>query len=480
MGIQVTFLDQTGAKSVKASIAATVQVKTMIPMIIAKMLLPATAPDGQPMSYSLDWKEGGKRLKEDDTLPLAGVMSGDHLIVYPEIVAGMDTMEFRRIIEVLDQDVERARHLSEQRERSQKLEQKKLLLLHWEDGIITRKSELEKYGGTPSLDLAAKLLEIRSELADVLRQLTQGLDPDPEPEAPAVLAPEGRQALSELIGSVNSSVNMLEWPYEERLAQLRIWAATWRLITIQAGEAVVGKEAIFRAAYAAICNARDNAAPGTRLDALNPHATPSAAVWESAIRNHKEALAQLVSDRTTKERAANVCDDAVAELSAFIGAITPSSEEELRSFRHLVRKAASFSTARPEVAFLCRKYEEVLGSEFAFLFGDDEEKEPEEQASKRITPLQIVQRICRRMKSKAMIGACHAPWDMVAHGFPSHDYGRAEEALEALAKYGVVRKRRTGIGFRVSLEPTSMPAIDALIKGEPCGIPAIESWIAEA
>ena len=87
-GIQVTFLDQTGAKSVKAKISPTVPVKNMIPAIITKMQLPTTAPDGTPMSYSLDHKEGGRRLQEDQTLPEAGVKEGDHLIVYPEIVAG--------------------------------------------------------------------------------------------------------------------------------------------------------------------------------------------------------------------------------------------------------------------------------------------------------------------------------------------------------------------------------------------------------
>ena len=45
-------------------------------------------PDGQPMTYSLDHKEGGRRLREDETLYSARVVEGDHLIVYPEIVAG--------------------------------------------------------------------------------------------------------------------------------------------------------------------------------------------------------------------------------------------------------------------------------------------------------------------------------------------------------------------------------------------------------
>ncbi len=87
-GTRVTFLDQTGAKSVEAVIADTVTVKRILPNIITKMNLPVMGPDGQPMSYSLDHKEGGKRLHEDQTLVEAIVSDGDHLIVYPEIVAG--------------------------------------------------------------------------------------------------------------------------------------------------------------------------------------------------------------------------------------------------------------------------------------------------------------------------------------------------------------------------------------------------------
>lgn len=87
-GVLVTFLDQTGAKSVKAKIANHVIVKKIIPSIITKMNLPVQTPDGQPLSYSLDFKEGGRRLREDETLPQAGVKEGNHLIVYPEIVAG--------------------------------------------------------------------------------------------------------------------------------------------------------------------------------------------------------------------------------------------------------------------------------------------------------------------------------------------------------------------------------------------------------
>lgn len=87
-GTQVTFLDQTGSKSVEAVVSHTIQVRRILPSIITKMSLPVIGPDGQPMSYSLDHKEGGRRLYEDETLVAANVSDGDHLIIYPEIVAG--------------------------------------------------------------------------------------------------------------------------------------------------------------------------------------------------------------------------------------------------------------------------------------------------------------------------------------------------------------------------------------------------------
>jgi hypothetical protein len=87
-GTRVTFLDQTGAKSVDAVVSDSITVKRILPNIITKMNLPVVGPDGQPMSYSLDHKEGGRRLQENQTLVEANVAHGDHLIIYPEIVAG--------------------------------------------------------------------------------------------------------------------------------------------------------------------------------------------------------------------------------------------------------------------------------------------------------------------------------------------------------------------------------------------------------
>lgn len=87
--IPVTFVDQTGAKRLQARVSPDMAVKKILPSVISAMRLPAIAPDGTPMSYALDHKEGGIRLIETDTLAQSGVRPGDHLIVYPEIVAGM-------------------------------------------------------------------------------------------------------------------------------------------------------------------------------------------------------------------------------------------------------------------------------------------------------------------------------------------------------------------------------------------------------
>lgn len=87
-GTQVTFLDQTGSKSVEAIVSESITIQRILPNIITKMNLPTIGPDGQPMSYSLDHKEGERRLHESETLVNANVSTGDHLIIYPEIVAG--------------------------------------------------------------------------------------------------------------------------------------------------------------------------------------------------------------------------------------------------------------------------------------------------------------------------------------------------------------------------------------------------------
>ena len=77
-GTRVTFLDQTGAKSVDAVVSDIITVQRILPSVINQMNLPFVGPEGQPMSYSLDHKEGGRRLDENKTLVYVS-----HLFLHP-------------------------------------------------------------------------------------------------------------------------------------------------------------------------------------------------------------------------------------------------------------------------------------------------------------------------------------------------------------------------------------------------------------
>lgn len=87
-GTKVTFVDQTGSRSVDAVVSPSVPIRRILPNVITKLSLPVMGPDGQPISYSLDHRESGRRLRETLSLPEAGVQNGDHLVVFPEMIAG--------------------------------------------------------------------------------------------------------------------------------------------------------------------------------------------------------------------------------------------------------------------------------------------------------------------------------------------------------------------------------------------------------
>ena len=93
-GTSVTILDQMGEKSVAAVIGDYVPISCIIANIIKTMELAETSPDGKLLSYVLNHKEGRRRLLESWTLVEAGVQNGDHLIVYPEVVAGERSIEY--------------------------------------------------------------------------------------------------------------------------------------------------------------------------------------------------------------------------------------------------------------------------------------------------------------------------------------------------------------------------------------------------
>ena len=86
--VAVTIMDTTGSKEQKASLPDDAPVRRIIAKLIDMMKLPATGPDGQPMSYKFHHKASGTQLTDDQTLGDAGVQDGDVLRIQPEITAG--------------------------------------------------------------------------------------------------------------------------------------------------------------------------------------------------------------------------------------------------------------------------------------------------------------------------------------------------------------------------------------------------------
>ena len=86
--VTVTILDATGSKEQKASLPDDAPVRRIIGKLLEMMKLPATGPDGQPMSYKFHHKASGKQLGDEQTLAEAGVKDGDVLRLQPEITAG--------------------------------------------------------------------------------------------------------------------------------------------------------------------------------------------------------------------------------------------------------------------------------------------------------------------------------------------------------------------------------------------------------
>ena len=65
-----------------------VPVVELIPELATSLELPATGPDGRPISYRLDSKALGRELQEKETLASASVPAEDRLMITADITAG--------------------------------------------------------------------------------------------------------------------------------------------------------------------------------------------------------------------------------------------------------------------------------------------------------------------------------------------------------------------------------------------------------
>lgn len=86
--INVTIIDATGNKEQEAALPDDAPISRIMEVLLPKMKMPLTGPDGEPLSYKFHHKASGKQLKDSQTLSDAGVKDSDVLRLHPEITAG--------------------------------------------------------------------------------------------------------------------------------------------------------------------------------------------------------------------------------------------------------------------------------------------------------------------------------------------------------------------------------------------------------
>ncbi len=90
--IYVEVWDATGNKRRPAEVPDDAPVNRIIDVLVDRLQLPRTGPDGQPIVYKFHHKNSGRQLHDHETLAASGVQSGDILRLQPEITAGGDGM----------------------------------------------------------------------------------------------------------------------------------------------------------------------------------------------------------------------------------------------------------------------------------------------------------------------------------------------------------------------------------------------------
>jgi hypothetical protein len=86
--ITVQVWDATGNKRQDVELPDDVSVQRILAVLVEKMRLPQSAPDGQPLSYKFHHRQSGKQLLDDQCLCDVQAKDGDVLRLQPEITAG--------------------------------------------------------------------------------------------------------------------------------------------------------------------------------------------------------------------------------------------------------------------------------------------------------------------------------------------------------------------------------------------------------
>jgi len=382
----------------------------------------------------------------------------------------MDTLEYQRIIAELEGQLEVAKRESEKKRQKEEIGQRIKLREHWISKFEEKKAEFVKYGLRPPIDIDRKISEVKAEKAEYERELV-AVDAPPQgpPPAPALSDADRNEAVVLIEEVTNTAVAGMV--HEERWTLFEIWSLRWRIIAERAGDEVAETDTFLRTCFARIRERMKDPSyqQGWFIDALNK---ASLGDWTLQLKGVQERLAALIGER----KRAEVSEEAIRTVTEQAALAVQGGGDD-RTLRHAARHAAKFEHLREEVAEILLPLKAGLADEFGFLWDDPKEKEEPEEKREKLTNRDIAERILRRMRSKALIGECHGPYERICKGFPEHDKGRAKEAVELMCKAGLLRKKSSIIGSRLSLESKLMLNIDSVIQKRRSGIAALDEWL---
>ena len=401
----------------------------------------------------------------------------------------MDTLEFEKLISSLDHQID---GLEDARKARESTENRIKLVSHWKAEIELRVECLTGLGTAVPIDVMETLVKLQKEE----KQLTEKLDSLPEvPEPRATdfnksLAPEQpepgdddffelpeeeKQDILRLCGEIQET-NLLQMTDRERWLLFPVWALRWRTATETVGQERAPEDPDFRRGFAMIRERmnhyRTDMSPF--IPALNPRRDSN---WKQDLARAVLNLSSYRKSLQDGEVRRRECEDHLNQLKMILSDHNAISTEEIeKQVRHHIRMAVRDENLRPQIAAVCRSNRNLLEEEFKFLWVEkvEEVTEKKEHLTRRV----IVERILRKMISNAAIGGSHIPMDKSHKGFPSHEQFRAKEAVDRLIRADIMKCKSSGVGDRLSIEPTVVIQVRQFLDGGTLCAP-IDDWIEE-
>lgn len=404
----------------------------------------------------------------------------------------MDVREFEEILGLADRQLEAAKRQREERARVESAGRRLKLVRGRVAALESKVAELAGYGEAPLPRVAEALAALRDEEGRIMAEFPEAdgqagiAEFDPRivgnnvaagalaKEAPRPVPDSEKPDILKLFDDMEAA-DLDSMDGTLRLLTLRIWSLRWRLAVDRIGNGRAAADPAVRAAYAKIIERV------TRWSA--PFIPCLAREREGDWAAELEAATESVEDRLAAlERCLETIRD-IAAVSLLLTAQTPeghdADKDALDKLRHMVRSAATVASMRPMVAEAAAKIRARLGDEFRFLWDRSAPAPAEAEPGREpMSRHRIAARLLRRMLSKDAIGACHVPLDMLHRGFPGDAQGEAKDVVEMLVRHGVVRRKDTGIGPRVSIEPSCVQPARAFVEaGGRLGVSALDGWI---